>query len=126
MTLGVKVALNPNTTNQPIEKIKTIFFIPPHRKIGGILFYHCLSVCTNLFGMKAYLIDVHLVPRSRSSAKVKVKYQGHVSQKMCVSGALVFHKHFLSCFFLCQLFTTEQNFGLVKIESICRRENKCN
>ena len=39
--------------------------------------------------MKAHLIDTHLlVPRSRSSAKVKVKYQGHVSQKMGVSGAL--------------------------------------
>ena len=38
--------------------------------------------------MKAHLIDTHLlVPRSRSSAKVKVKYQGHVSQKMGVSGA---------------------------------------
>ena len=41
--------------------------------------------------MKAHLIDTHLlVPRSRSSAKVKVKYQGHISQKMGVSGALVF------------------------------------
>ena len=37
--------------------------------------------------MKAHLIDNHpVVPRSRSSAKVKVKYQGHVSQKMGVSG----------------------------------------
>ena len=46
--------------------------------------------------MKAHLIDTHhLVPRSRSSAKVKVKYQGHVSQKMGVSGSLVFHKHIL-------------------------------
>ena len=46
--------------------------------------------------MKAHPIDTHLlVPRSRSSAKVKVKYQGHVSQKMGVSGALVFHKHIL-------------------------------
>ena len=46
--------------------------------------------------MKAHLIDTHLlVPRSRSSAKVKVKYQRHVSQKMAVSGALVFHKHTL-------------------------------
>ena len=44
--------------------------------------------------MKAHLIDTHLlVPRS--SAKVKVKYQSHVSQKMGVSGALVFHKHIL-------------------------------
>ena len=46
--------------------------------------------------MKADLINTHLlVPRSRSSAKVKVKYQGHVSQKMGASGALVFHKHIL-------------------------------
>ena len=46
--------------------------------------------------MKALLIDTHLlVPKSRSSAKVKVKYQGHVSQKIGVSGALVFHKHIL-------------------------------
>ena len=46
--------------------------------------------------MKAHLIDTHLlVLRSRSSMKVKVKYQGHVSQKMGVSGALVFHKHIL-------------------------------
>ena len=41
-------------------------------------------------------MDTHLlVPRSRSFAKVKVKYQGHVAQKMGVSGALVFHKHIL-------------------------------
>ena len=46
--------------------------------------------------MKAHLIDTYpLVPTSRSSTKVKVKYQGHVSQKMGVSGALVFHKHIL-------------------------------
>ena len=49
-----------------------------------------------IFGIKVHLIDTHLlVPRSRSSAKVKVKFQGHVSQKMGVSGALVFHKHIL-------------------------------
>ena len=47
--------------------------------------------------MKAHLIDAHLlVPLSRSSAKVKIKYQGHLSQKMGVLGALVFHKHILS------------------------------
>ena len=41
--------------------------------------------------MKAHLINTHLVvSRSRSSAKVKVKYQGHVSQKMGVSGAFFF------------------------------------
>ena len=51
--------------------------------------------------MKAHLIDTHLlVPRSRSSAKVKVKYQGHVSQKMGVSGALVFDKRILFTFLL--------------------------
>ena len=44
--------------------------------------------------MKAYLIDMHLlVPRSRSSAKVKVKYKRYISQKMAVSGAFVFQKH---------------------------------
>ena len=46
--------------------------------------------------MKAYLINMHLlVPRSRSSAKVKVKYKGYISQKMAVQGAFVFHKHIL-------------------------------
>ena len=46
--------------------------------------------------MKAHLMDTHLlVPRLRSSAKVMVKYQGHVCQKMGVLGALVFHKHIL-------------------------------
>ena len=33
--------------------------------------------------MKTYLINMHLlVPRSRSSAKVKVKYKGYISQKI--------------------------------------------
>ena len=46
--------------------------------------------------MKAHLIDTYLlVLRSRLSAKVKVNCQGHVSQKMGVSGVLVFHKHIL-------------------------------
>ena len=44
--------------------------------------------------MKAHLIDTHLLV-SRSSAKVRVKYQGHVSQKMGVSETLVFYKHIL-------------------------------
>ena len=36
--------------------------------------------------MKAYLINMHLlVPRSRSSAKVSVKFKGYISQKMAVS-----------------------------------------
>ena len=46
--------------------------------------------------MKAHLINMHLlVPRSRSSAKIKVKYKGYISQKMAVLGAFVFHKHIL-------------------------------
>ena len=53
--------------------------------------------------MKAHLIDT----RSRSSAKVKVKYQGHVSQKMGVLGALVFHKHML--FVICNCFEFGQD-----------------
>ena len=49
--------------------------------------------------MKAYVINMHLlVPRSRSSAKIKRKYKGYISQKMAVSGAFVFHKHILFCF----------------------------
>ena len=46
--------------------------------------------------MKAYIINMHLLVRgSRSSAKVKVKYKGYISQEMAVSGAFVFHKHIL-------------------------------
>ena len=89
--------------------------------------------------MKAHHIDTHLlVPRSKSSAKVKVKYQGHVSQKMDVSGALVFHKHIWFPFFT-KLFTfsltnvrinvtnstKQQIFRHVSIESICRQPKKC-
>ena len=47
--------------------------------------------------MMAYLIKMHLlVPTSRSSAKVKVKYEGYISQKMAVSGAFMFHKQYFS------------------------------
>ena len=89
--------------------------MPPHRKIGDILFNPCPSVRSSvrpsvrppvclsnnlvtklIFGMKAHLIDTHLlVPRPKSSPKVKVKYQGCVSQNMGLLGALVFHKHIL-------------------------------
>ena len=49
--------------------------------------------------MKAYLINMHLlVPRSRSSAKLKVKYKGYISQKNGRLGAFMFHKCIL--FFL--------------------------
>ena len=70
--------------------------------------------------MKAHLIYTYLlVSRSRSSAKVKVKYQGHVSQKMGVSGALGFHKHILLRMFwvlFCRIFQMlqEHNFWLAK------------
>ena len=50
-----------------------------------------------MFGMKAYLINMHLLV-SRSSAKVKVKYKGYISQKMTVIGHILFffftsHEH---------------------------------
>ena len=49
--------------------------------------------------MKTHLINMHLLlPRSRSSAKIMVKYKGYISQKMAVSGAFVFHKHILFFF----------------------------
>ena len=58
-------------------------------------YYSEINLLTRLiFGMKAYLINMHLlVSRSRSSAKVKVKYKGYISQKRTISGALVFHTH---------------------------------
>ena len=52
--------------------------------------------------MKAHLIDTHLLVL-RSSTKVKVKYQGRVSQKMGVSGALVFHKRIMLMMAPCNL-----------------------
>ena len=75
--------------------------------------------------MKAHLIDTHLlVPRSRSSAKVKVKYQGHVSQKMGVSGALVFHIHILFVICLLSLYTMAKaneviEMNLAKLDILC-------
>ena len=55
--------------------------------------------------MKAHLIDTHLlVPRSRSSAKVKVKCKGYISQKVAVLRAFVFHKHIMFhnvCYAIC-------------------------
>ena len=66
--------------------------------------------------MKAHLIDKHLlVPRSRSSAKVKVKYQGLVSQKMGVSGALVFHKHILFIICLLSLYTMAKAIEVIEM-----------
>ena len=63
--------------------------------------------------MKAYLINMHLlVPRSRSSAKVKVKYKGYISQKMAVSGAFVFHKHILF-FLVFNYFIEQTSFGVI-------------
>ena len=72
--------------------------------------------------MKAHLIDTHLlVPRSRSSAKVKVKYQGHVSQKMGVSGALVFYKHILFDTVLI-LYSTDMHQQQTAFENIMGKE----
>ena len=70
--------------------------------------------------MKAHLIDTHLqVPRSWSSAKVKVKYQGLVSQKMGVSVALVFHKHIL--FIICLLSKANEviEMNLAMVDILC-------
>ena len=51
--------------------------------------------------MKAHLINMYLlVPRSRSSAKVKVKYKGYICQKMAVSGIRVSQAHLVSQCFL--------------------------
>ena len=36
-----------------------------------------------------------LVPESRLYVKVKVKYQGHIFQKLAVTGVLVFHIQFV-------------------------------
>ena len=47
--------------------------------------------------MKAHLIDTHLlVLSSRSSAKVKVKYQGHVSEDGCFGGISGSQAHLVS------------------------------
>ena len=47
--------------------------------------------------MRVHLMDTHLMlPRSRLSAKFKVKYEGHIFQKLATSWSLVFHKHSLS------------------------------
>ena len=44
--------------------------------------FHIIQVTMLIFGMKAHLINTHLlVPRSRSSAKVKIEYQSYISQK---------------------------------------------
>ena len=49
-----------------------------------------------MYGMTEHLINTHLlVLRSRSSVKLKVIYQGYISQKIAVSGAFVFHKYIL-------------------------------
>ena len=59
--------------------------------------------------VKVHLFDTHLlVLSSRSSAKVKVKYEGHILKKIAYLGKLLFHK---DCFrllvslfsFLCRM-----------------------
>ena len=116
----------------------------PHiERSRGILFYRCLSVRlsaqtehenltfshyskTNLltrliFGMKACLINMHLlVPRSRSCAKVKVKYKGYIFQKIVVLGAFMFHKHILLfwCLQMLSIWTSLKIFRLVRSEAL--------
>ena len=54
--------------------------------------------------MKAYLINMHLlVPRSRSSAKVKVKCKGYISQKKGRSGGIHVSQTHLVFFSILQL-----------------------
>ena len=68
--------------------------------------------------MKAHLINrVCLVPRSRSSAKVKVEYQGYISQEMVVLGALVFHTHILFFKVLKYVYMEERVKGLLDTAS---------
>ena len=87
-------------------------FMPP----VSVCLSFCPSICPELnhktlhlpftrlmFGMKEHLIDTHLLePRSRSSAKVKDKYQGHISikKKIVVSGVIFF---FFSFYYSCRL-----------------------
>ena len=57
-----------------------------------------------IFGTKVQVIDTHML-LPRSSPKVKVKYQGHICQKMAFSLALVFLKHTLFADALGSIFT---------------------
>ena len=47
-----------------------------------------------------FLENFSLIPRPRSPAKAKVKYQSHNFQKMAVVGEFMFHKHILFIFVL--------------------------
>ena len=60
--------------------------------------------------MKAHLVDTHvLVPRSRSSGKVKVKYQGHIPEKQPFWGHQCFTN--TSCSFTLCLVTEDLQTG---------------
>ena len=87
--------------------------------------------------MKAYLINMHLlVPRSRSPAKVKVKYKGyisqkngrfggiHVSQTHLASGSLRFESHQDFIFLPCICFFVTDFVGVFKrlILHICKHQ----
>ena len=77
---------------------------------GVCLSVHTIQVTILIFGMQVAFDNTQLVriisSRSRSNIKVqqyptskghiikvKVQYQGYISEKMAVSGALVFYKH---------------------------------
>ena len=49
-----------------------------------------MQVTMLIFGMQAAFDNTQLV---RVIIKVKVEYQGYITQKKAVSGALMFHKH---------------------------------
>ena len=89
----------PKTVSQIIKPnkgkvIKFSFFMLSYGYITGIHIAFaplvCPFLCLSLF-LKVW--SVCLTPRSRSSVKVNVKYQGHNFRKMAVLGTFVFNKH---------------------------------
>ena len=75
--------------------------------------------------MKTHLIDtLLLVPRSRSSAKVKVKYQGHISLRNGRGGGISVSQTHLVLLLHTQELTLYQmtNFRFFQIETVCRQQ----
>ena len=70
--------------------------------------------------MKAYLINMDLlVPRSRSSAKVKVKYKGNTSQKNGRFGGIRVSQTHLGGFFFFRNFEQGIVLGMNESELHC-------
>ena len=88
--------------------------------------------------MNAYLINMHLlVPRSRSSAKIKVKYNGYISQKNGRFGGIrVSQTHPVGIVLLyilvhscvkylskiCLTLSETTNFRLFQTQRVCKRQ----